>query len=129
MSLIPNPVSTLLEQVLLYQEERQRVISSNLANANTPGYRAFDLALRSSLDAQGELAVRARDPRHLVEDARLSRAGARLVRSDAQPRLDGNNVSLEDEFVKLMDNRMRYQALFELMDRWVGLNPIAREIR
>ena len=129
MSLIPNPLTEMLEHVLLYQEERQRVISSNLANANTPGYRAFDLALRRSVDQQGELAPRASDPRHMTEDPGLDRIGARLVRSDAEPRLDGNNVSLEDEFVKLMDNRMRYQALFELMDRWTGLNPIAREIR
>jgi len=129
MTLIPNPVSSLLEQVLLYQEERQRVISSNLANANTPGYRAFDLELARNLDGQSELAVRTSDTRHLSADARLEQANARLVRSGAEPRLDGNNVSLEDEFVKLMDNRMRYQALFELMDRWVGLNPIAREIR
>jgi flagellar basal-body rod protein FlgB len=129
MSVIPNPVSTLLEQVLLYQDERQRVISSNVANYNTPGYRAFDLELRRSLDAQAPLAVRVSDWRHLSEDPRLDRLGARLVRSEAEPRLDGNNVSLEDEFVKLMDNRMRYQALFELMDRWVGLGPIAREIR
>jgi flagellar basal-body rod protein FlgB len=127
MSLIPNPLTRLLEQVLLYQEERQRVISSNVANHNTPGYRAFDLELARSLESP--LAVRASNGRHLAEDARLDGMGARLVRSDAQARLDGNNVSLEDEFVKLMDNRMRYQALFELMDRWTGLNPIAREIR
>ena len=129
MTLIPNPVSSLLEQVLLYQEERQRVISSNLANANTPGYRAFDLELARNLDGQSELAVRTSDTRHLSADARLEQANARLVRSGAEPRLDGNNVSLEDEFVKLMDNRMRYQALFELMDRWNGLTTTAREIR
>jgi flagellar basal-body rod protein FlgB len=129
MSVIPNPLSRLLEQVLTYQDERQRVISSNVANYNTPGYRAFDLELANSLDRQGAIAVRASNPRHMSEDAQLAATGARLVRSDAQPRLDGNNVSLEDEFVKLMDNRMRYQALFELMDRWTGLMPIAREIR
>jgi flagellar basal-body rod protein FlgB len=111
MSLIPNPLTRLLEQVLLYQDERQRVISSNVANHNTPGYRAFDLELAHSLERP--LAVRASNGR----------------RSETEPRLDGNNVSLEDEFVKLMDNRMRYQALFELMDRWTGLMPIAREIR
>jgi flagellar basal-body rod protein FlgB len=127
MNLIPNPLTRLLEQVLLYQDERQRVISSNVANHNTPGYRAFDLELSRSLERP--LAVRASNGRHMAEDARLDAMGARLVRSDNEPRLDGNNVSLEDEFVKLMDNRMRYQALFELMDRWTGLNPIAREIR
>jgi flagellar basal-body rod protein FlgB len=129
MTAIPNPLTRLLEQVLLYQDERQRVISSNLANYNTPGYRAFELELQSSLDRQEMLALRASSAQHMAEDSRLAAMGARLVRSDDQPRLDGNNVSLEDEFVKLTDNRMRYQALFELMDRWTGLMPIAREIR
>ena len=129
MSVIPNPLARMLEQVLRYQDERQRVISSNVANYNTPGYRAFDLELADRLDQQAALAPRASSPQHMSEDARLDGMGARLVRSDTQPRLDGNNVSLEDEFVKLMDNRMRYQALFELMDRWNGLTTVAREIR
>jgi flagellar basal-body rod protein FlgB len=129
MTMIPNPLVRLLEQVLLYQDERQRVITSNLANYNTPGYRAFELELADSLARQETLAVRATHAQHLAEDARLAALGARLVRSEVPPRLDGNNVSLEEEFVKLTDNRMRYQALFELMDRWTALMPIAREIR
>jgi flagellar basal-body rod protein FlgB len=129
MNLIPNPLARMLENVLLYQEERQRVISANVANHNTPGYRAFELELGRSLDRQEQLSVRASAPGHMSDEPRLDRIGARLVRSEAQPRLDGNNVSLEDEFVKLMDNRMRYQALVEMMDRWTGLNTVAREIR
>jgi len=129
MSLIPNPLTRMLENVLLYQDERQRVISSNVANHDTPGYRAFDLELGRSLDRQDALSLRGSGAGHISGDSPLDRIGARLVRSQAQPRLDGNNVSLEDEFVKLMDNRMRYQAIFELMDRWTGLMPIAREIR
>lgn len=129
MSLIPNPLARLLENVLLYQEERQRVISANIANHDTPGYRSFELELGRSLDRQQQLAVRGSASGHMTDEPRLDRIGAELVRSDAEPRLDGNNVSLEDEFVKLMDNRMRYQALVEMMDRWTGLNGIAREIR
>jgi flagellar basal-body rod protein FlgB len=129
MSLIPNPLARLLENVLAYQDERQRVISANIANANTPGYRAFELELGRSIDRQEQLAASAEGAGHMTEEPRLDRLGARLVRSQADPRLDGNNVSLENEFVKLMDNRMRYQALVELMDRWTGLMPIAREIR
>ena len=127
MGLIPNPLSDVLEQVLAFHNERQRLISSNIANANTPGYRAFDAVLRNQM-AQG-VAPRLSNPRHLAMDGGLEGIGADIVRSDSPARLDGNNVSLEDEFIKLMDNRMRYQAIFELMDRWGGLTPIARELR
>ena len=117
MSLIPNPLSTVLEQVLAFQNGRHNAIASNIANANTPGYRSFDLVLSGyGAGSAGNATT-------------LEAIGARLVRSDSPPRLDGNNVSLEDEFVKLMQNRMRYQATFELMDRWGALMPIAREIR
>ncbi len=129
MGLIPNPLSTVLEKTLEFHNERQKVIASNIANANTPGYRAFDVVLRDRFDQQSGVAPAQSNPRHLTADGNLDRVGARVLRSDAAPRLDGNNVSLEDEFVKLMDNRMRYQAIFELMDRWGALNPIAREVR
>ena len=127
MGLIPNPLSDVLEQVLAFHNERQRIISSNIANANTPGYRAFDAILQNRMG--GVIAPRVNDPRHLSMNGGLEGIGADIVRSDAPTRLDGNNVSLEDEFIKLMDNRMRYQAIFELMDRWGGLTPIAREVR
>ena len=129
MALISNPLSDVLEQVLAFHNERQRLISSNIANANTPGYRAFDVVLRDRMSQSGSIAPRLSNSRHLAMDGGLERMGADIVRSDAPARLDGNNVSLEDEFVKLMDNRMRYQAIFELMDRWGGLTPIARELR
>ena len=60
---------------------------------------------------------------------RLDQSGSRLQKSRAPAGLDGNNVSLEQEFLKLSENGMLYQVTFELMDKWGGLNPIARETR
>ncbi len=129
MPLIDNPLSTLLEQTLVFQAERHNVIASNIANSNTPGFKSFDLVLRKSVERTEAVAPRQSNPRHLSQTQALDATGARVERSRAPARLDGNNVSLDDEFMKLSKNRMRYQALFEMMDKWGGLMPIAREVR
>jgi flagellar basal-body rod protein FlgB len=129
MELIPNPLKTALERVLTFHDARQELIASNLANASTPRYTAFDLVLRDRLVTAAPLAPARSDARHLSQTGDLERTGGELQRSGAPARLDGNNVRLEEEFVKLIDNRMRYQALVELLDRWNGLGAIARELR
>ncbi len=128
MGLIDNPLSSVLEKVLAHHSLRHDVIASNIANANTPGYTAFDLALRSRLDEAAPLLVRTSDSRHMSSE-RLDESGSLLQKSRAPAGLDGNNVSLEQEFLKLSENGMLYQVTFELMDKWGGLNPIARETR
>ncbi len=129
MGLIENPLATLLEQVLRYQTARHDVIASNVANANTPGYKAFDLVLRESVEHMQPIAPRHSSARHMTQSQTLDDIGAKTLRSRAPARLDGNNVSIDEEFMKLTENRMRYQAVFELMDKWGGLTPIARELR
>ena len=52
MGLIDNPLASVLEKVLAYHSRRHDVIASNIANANTPGYTAFDLVLRQRLDGK-----------------------------------------------------------------------------
>ncbi len=129
MGLIENPLSQVLEQVLRHETARHDVIASNIANANTPGYKAFDLVLRESVEQMTPIAAAKSSARHLSQSDSMDDMGGKLVRSDLPARLDGNNVSLDDQFIKLTENRMRYQAIFELMDKWGGLTPIAREVR
>ena len=66
MGLIDNPLSSILEKVLAHHSQRHDVIASNIANANTPGYTAFDLALRSQLEGVAPLLVRSTDSRHMT---------------------------------------------------------------
>ena len=66
MGLIDNPLSSVLEKVLAHHSLRHDVIASNIANANTPGYTAFDLVLRSRLDQAAPLAVRTTETRHMT---------------------------------------------------------------
>lgn len=129
MPVIANPLREAAERALSFEARREDVIAANVANASTPGYRAFDLVLADRLGDSAPLAPRATNALHLLQDDTLTASGGRLVRSDAPARLDGNNVSLDQEMLRMLENRMRYTAGLELLDRWTGLGAIAREVR
>ena len=129
MGLIDNPLASVLEKVLAYHSTRHDVIASNVANANTPGYTAFDLVLRDHLQQGSAVEMRVSHPRHMGGSETLQETGAQLIKSREPAGLDGNNVSIEQEFLKLSQNGMLYQVGFELMDKWGNLNPLARDTR
>ncbi len=128
MPLIENPTSDVLKRVTSFHNVRQATIASNIANANTPGYRAFDLILSDRVSA-GRLEPKRTNPRHMVLDGQLDRIGAAVERSRRPAGLDGNNVSIEQEMLKMTHNRMMYTAAVELFERWGTLSQLAREIR
>ena len=129
MGLIPNATSRVLERALEFRNQRHDVIATNVANASTPGFRAFDLVLANTVSAQGPLLPRITDPRHLSQSGPAAAVGASPAISNAPARLDGNNVSIETELVKLLENRTVYQAAFELRDKLGGLTAAARDVR
>ena len=65
MPLIENPTSDVLKRVTSFHNVRQATIASNIANANTPGYRAFDLILSDRVNA-GRLEPKRTNPRHMA---------------------------------------------------------------
>ncbi len=129
MPLIPNPASTVIEHVLQYRNHRHDVIAANVANSNTPGYRSFDLVLNETLASNPTLGLARTDSRHITPASVSLSVGTQTTRSSAPGRLDGNNVSLESEFLKLTENRIMYQTAFEIRDKLGSLSRAAREVR
>ena len=87
---------------------RQQLIASNIANADTPGYKARDLdfaaALKNAEAAQGN----ARMPVRAGENAALG--GEVMFRSAVQRSVDGNTVDLDIERAQFAENSVRYEA-------------------
>lgn len=129
MSLIEMPMFRLLEHTMRFQNRRHDAVATNLANASTPGYRAFDLVLAEAQQGAAPLAPRRIDTRHLEEEDPGLGVGAHVVRSRARPRLDGNNVSPDQEMVRLIENQARYMAALELRERLGSLVAVARDVR
>lgn len=86
--------------------QRQSLISANIANANTPGYKAKDIESFDDVMRKA-MPMSVTDPQHLsVGD---SAGVARNANTDEAEVLEsGNNVSLEEEFLKSSDVSRNY---------------------
>ncbi|MDR3428397.1 flagellar basal body rod protein FlgB [Silvimonas sp.] len=101
---------------------RQEVLSSNIANGDTPQYKArdfdFSTAFKSALSASqvnaGTLA--ATDARHLQPQGTTDLFAPQLqYRSEVQPSIDGNTVDMNTEMRDFADNTLRYEASITFM--------------
>jgi flagellar basal-body rod protein FlgB len=95
---------------------RQELIASNIANADTPNYKARDIDFKSALQGalQGgseKLAVATTAPGHLSGTTGESVMGAPVMyRKPVQPSADGNTVDMDVEQAQFADNALRYEA-------------------
>lgn len=111
-------------QALNLRAERQKVLANNIANADTPNFKARDFDFSRALadatersDTGGRLAMTTTAAGHIGGGAGPD-AGrpALLYRTPDQPSLDGNTVNMDRERVAFADNAVRYQASLSLMN-------------
>ncbi|WDY57876.1 flagellar basal body rod protein FlgB [Pseudomonas sp. PSKL.D1] len=106
------------QDAMSLRAERQQVLANNIANADTPNYRArdFDFAseLASSLSQErankGGMALATTSDRHLQASFSAGSNRELLYRVPDQPSLDGNTVDMDRERAQFADNSVRYQA-------------------
>ncbi len=110
---------SILKRLMDYRIFRQGVLSSNIANIDTPGYKAKDLEFSEELDAamQGSrVALEKTNPRHIGSS--LLDAGYKVVR-DPYSRIgnDSNTVDIDREMVKLTENHILYNATARIVQQ------------
>ena len=112
-----------LQQVLNLRLQQHGLGASNLANANTPGYKAqridFERALSSVFDSDAE-AMRRTDARHIGGGGSASEAPIVTIDAPAWAE-DGNSVSAEEEMVMLANNNLQFNATVEVLSRQLAL--------
>ena len=116
MTLFTDRVEGGIERALQGVSMRQRVTADNIANAMTPGYTAKRVAFEASLAS----AMRAGRP---------GSAQVQVSTTSDAPKLDGNNVSIEDEVIEQQRSGLQYQALVEAANHKLGLLKSAIESR
>ena len=91
---------------------RSAVLASNIANADTPGFKARDIDFRSVLGrASGDqLALKTTHGMHLNTAAASTAKSELLYRIPNQPSLDGNTVDTQIEQAEFAENAVRYQS-------------------
>jgi flagellar basal-body rod protein FlgB len=103
-------------QALRLREQRQQVLASNIANVDTPNYKArdfdFKTALQGALGATasaGGTALATSAPGHLGGVSGTTAAPQMLYRNPAQGSVDGNTVDADAERAAFADNAVQYE--------------------
>lgn len=106
------------ESALKLRSLRNEMLSSNLANADTPGYKARDIDFRSALkEAQGGQLSLARTSDLHQSTWSTNRLGADVqYRVPVQPTLDGNTVETDVEQAAFAQNAVQYRASLAFLD-------------
>ncbi len=104
-------------QALNLRSERQRLIASNIANADTPGYVARDMnfaqALRNATGSmQPAATLAASQPGHITGNAATDGASFSTLNyaAPSQTNLDRNTVDMDRERASFADNTVKYEA-------------------
>jgi flagellar basal-body rod protein FlgB len=109
----------LLERLIYAANTRHRVLSSNIANTDTPNYRAKDVDFKSFL-AREKTRLVVTDPRH-ISTAGGGESSGDITPGTSQSWGDGNNVELDMEIAKLTENGLLYQAAVRLLSIKIGI--------
>ena len=99
-------------KAIAVRSQRAEILASNLANADTPGYKARDVDFRQVLaQARGVSELRTTSQRHFSTSMGTSMGGDQLMyRMPTQASLDGNTVETQVEKAQFGENAVRYQA-------------------
>lgn len=110
------------ESALRVRTERGQLLANNLANADTPNFKARDIdfrqALSQSSDSMGvsrpQMAVT--NTRHLEGFGEMTTDSFLKYRMPTQPSLDGNTVETHIEKAQFMENAIQQQVTLEFID-------------
>lgn len=120
------------EQALKVRQQRHDVLATNIANADTPGYKAQDIDFKavlseSAASSQSQLALKTTNSGHMqVGQANADGLPIDLkYRVPTQPSVDGNTVDTHLEQAEFADNSVRYQATLQFLgSRFSGMKSV-----
>ena len=137
--MIANMVGTLDfdSKALVLRAERQRIIASNIANADTPGYAARDLDFKAAMNdassggrgmpmatangsSQGSNGLATANARHIrlpgLTGGTVGTTSNLAYTTQSQPTADSNSVDLDRERANFADNSIRYEATLRFIN-------------
>jgi flagellar basal-body rod protein FlgB len=124
MDLSKNPLLHLLGQKMAWLSQRQEVLSANVANSSTPGFRPSDLApmdFKGMVRALGRLEAVKTQGSHIGVSLRAEGEFAVVREREGEAAPDGNAVDLEEQMVKMAETQMDYQLITNLYRKHVGM--------
>lgn len=113
------------ERSLDFRSMRHNILTTNVSNADTPGFKAkdvrFENILRRALERDRGIALARTNPNHIEGGSRidiLSSAEPDIVKTESPiASFDGNTVSVDAEMYKLTENSLLYQSETDVLAR------------
>ncbi|MBU8877825.1 flagellar basal body rod protein FlgB [Bacillus sp. FJAT-29790] len=128
MKLFSNTIST-IEQGLNYSSLKQKVISQNIANESTPGYKAKDVSFKETLRlaSNQSMAANRTDNRHFEFKGRpISNSGV-ITRKNVSFNHNRNSVDMDNEMADLATNQIYFNAMIDRMSgKFSSLQTVIR---
>jgi flagellar basal-body rod protein FlgB len=127
MSINDLPVLSALRTKMQWHQERQRVLSENVSNSDTPNFKPRDLVepkfdrTGAPAGAMGSLAMMRTTTSHITPAGGGADSFDQNRRAGFQTRPAGNAVNLEDEMLKVSANQMDYAAVTSLYSKSLHL--------
>jgi len=103
------------QSALNLQAQRQQLLASNIANADTPNYKARDIDFREALKGAvggrlGALALSTTNDEHIAASGGSALDGLAKYRTELQSSVDGNTVNMDVERAAFAENAIHYEA-------------------
>lgn len=130
-----GPTYDLLGKVLDLRSQRHILVSSNIANADTPRYKAvhikFEDELKRALPSNDNLRLKTTHKKHVPHYTNFNHINPKAVEEATQnQRADGNTVDLDKEIVRMSRNQLMYNAISQILGKkFKGLLSAIKEAK
>lgn len=109
------------DQMLLFRSSRASVLANNIANSDTPNYKARDISFESMLSAERKrISLAGNDDQHIPGESTFSGNDDVLYRNPSQPSLDGNTVDMQREQAEFAQNSLQFDTSFMFLNRKIS---------
>ncbi len=103
------------QRALSLRAYRQEVLAANIANADTPHYKARDIDFKASLQGAlggggGQVSLLRTSERHLPAAGNATGGAKLMYRTESQSSVDGNTVDMDVERAAFAENAIQYEA-------------------
>lgn len=124
--LFSDPAYQVAKLALQGLAQRNEVIAQNIANVDTPGYRAleadFESTLRRAMQKDGNLPLKNTRENHMQgSETDFTRFIQISQKSGGTLRADGNNVDIDQELASQTETGLRYQAISQVVSKKLNL--------
>ena len=116
-----------LATALNFRQMRQEIISSNIANSETPGYKAkriqFEEALARALDVDGQNSLKTTSEKHFKTGGGSIESASPEIYEDpnGEVSINGNTVDRDKEMALMAENKILYDAAIQLLNKKLSL--------